>query len=50
MRVATLTVLRVTVNKKANSAPPTPLGVRGYGAGGEVTAQGALADLLKVVV
>ncbi len=28
---------------------PTPLVVRGYGAGGEVTAAGALADLLKVV-
>ncbi len=28
---------------------PTPLMVRGYGAGGEVTAAGALADLLKVL-
>jgi len=28
---------------------PTPLVVRGYGAGGEVTAAGALADLLKIV-
>jgi aspartokinase/homoserine dehydrogenase 1 len=28
---------------------PTPLVVRGYGAGGEVTAAGALADLLRVV-
>ncbi|MFY9822997.1 MAG: bifunctional aspartate kinase/homoserine dehydrogenase I [Thermoanaerobaculia bacterium] len=28
---------------------PTPLVVRGYGAGGEVTAAGALADLLKVL-
>jgi aspartokinase/homoserine dehydrogenase 1 len=28
---------------------PTPLVVRGYGAGGEVTAAGAMADLLKVV-
>jgi aspartokinase/homoserine dehydrogenase 1 len=28
---------------------PTPLLVRGYGAGGEVTAAGAMADLLKVV-
>lgn len=27
---------------------PTPLVVRGYGAGGEVTAAGALADLLKI--
>jgi aspartokinase/homoserine dehydrogenase 1 len=27
---------------------PTPLVVRGYGAGGEVTAGGALADLLKI--
>ncbi len=29
---------------------PTPLVVRGYGAGGEVTAAGALADVLKIVV
>jgi len=28
---------------------PTPLVVRGYGAGGEVTAAGALADVLKIV-
>jgi aspartokinase/homoserine dehydrogenase 1 len=28
---------------------PTPLVVRGYGAGGEVTAAGALADLLRIV-
>ena len=28
---------------------PTPLVVRGYGAGGEVTAAGALADLMKIV-
>jgi aspartokinase/homoserine dehydrogenase 1 len=28
---------------------PTPLVVRGYGAGGEVTAAGALADVLKVI-
>jgi aspartokinase/homoserine dehydrogenase 1 len=29
---------------------PTPLVVRGYGAGGEVTAAGALADILKIAV
>ncbi len=29
---------------------PTPLVVRGYGAGGEVTAAGALADVLKIVI
>ena len=29
---------------------PTPLVVRGYGAGGEVTAAGALADLLKIAL
>ncbi|HYO16426.1 MAG TPA: hypothetical protein VE685_24785 [Thermoanaerobaculia bacterium] len=29
---------------------PTPLVVRGYGAGGDVTAAGALADLLKVAL
>jgi aspartokinase/homoserine dehydrogenase 1 len=28
---------------------PTPLVIRGYGAGGEVTAAGALADLLRIV-
>ena len=28
---------------------PTPLVVRGYGAGGEVTAAGALADVLRIV-
>lgn len=28
---------------------PTPLVIRGYGAGGEVTAAGALADVLKIV-
>jgi len=28
---------------------PTPLLVRGYGAGGEVTAAGALADVLRIV-
>ena len=28
---------------------PTPLVVRGYGAGGEVTAAGALADLLRIL-
>ena len=27
---------------------PTPLVVRGYGAGGEVTAAGVLADILKI--
>lgn len=29
---------------------PTPLVVRGYGAGGEVTAAGALADILKIAM
>jgi bifunctional aspartokinase / homoserine dehydrogenase 1 len=29
---------------------PTPLVVRGYGAGGEVTAAGALADILKIAI
>lgn len=29
---------------------PTPLVVRGYGAGGEVTAAGALADILKIAL
>jgi bifunctional aspartokinase / homoserine dehydrogenase 1 len=37
------------VSYLTESYRPTPLLVRGYGAGGEVTAAGALADVLRVV-